>query len=367
MKIAIDGYDVGTLATGVGRVVHNVLVHLLDLRKEDEFHIFTREKLPEYQGIRIEQVVLPDRGGYLRWQNGPLRKALKRLPPDLLFAPNYILPVRCEWKSLLIEHDISAVSHPEWYSRKYALTRKYLIARSLKKSSRVVVPSEFIKKEIISRFRINPEKLNVIGWGIKDTFKRRPPEEVDKWAERKGLKDRVVIGYLGSIFNRRNIPLLVRAVELLRKEVPDLSLYIVGRDLTHPAQPLERLLNEGWIKWEASLSEQELPLFYSSLRAFAYLSTYEGFGFPPLEALACGAVPVLLNMSSLAEVFTGMAVMVEMLDEDEIKEALRKALTEARIRKDILDTFARRREEFSWMRAAREFSLLMDDVLKETQ
>jgi len=262
-----------------------------------------------------------------------------------------------------MEHDISVISHPEWYPRRYAFTRRYLVRRSLERAGLVVVSSVFVENEIVRLFGIDRNKIKLIGYGVEETFRRAPEDEVRRWRERKGLAGNKVIGFLGSIFKRRHVPELIRAVEALRPEFPEAVLYIVGEDFGvlggGGASPLR---GREWIRWDRVLPEEELPVYYSSLDAFAYLSEYEGFGFPPLEALACGTLPVLLDRSSLAEVFAGLAVMVKEPDEKEVAAALRAVLTEEKKRDAILEEFERRRPQFSWVQAARKLAGLIGEM-----
>lgn len=363
MKIALDGYELGRDAKGVGRVIQNLLLGLPDLLPEEEFLIFTKEKIGLSSRHRVEEHVLSGRGGYLRWQNGPLRKALKKADPDLLVASNYVLPLSCPWKSILIEHDISAISHPEWYSRRYALTRRCLVGRSLRRAGLVVVPSVFVEREIRASFKVGGDRIRPIGWGIEAKFQRAPEDRITRWREEKGLAGKQAIGFLGSIFKRRHVPELIRAVERLRRQLPEAALYLVGEDFGVLGRGEASLLaGREWIRWERSLPEEDLPLFYSGLDAFAYLSEYEGFGFPPLEALACGTLPVLLDGSSLTEVFGGLAVVVKAPDEEEVAVALRTALAGQDTRAKLLAEFERRRPQFSWTRAVRELAGLIEEM-----
>lgn len=365
MKIAIDGYELGREARGVGRVIDNILIPLFDLLPEDEFLVYTKESIGKYFHPRVSEHALPPRGGYLRWQNGPLRRALKKANPDIFVATNYTLPLFNPRDSVLFEYDLSVISHPEWYSRKYALPRRYLIKRSLEKAALVVASSEFIKKEILGFFDLRPEKIKVIGFGVEDKFRRAPGEKILAWKEKKGLTGKKAVGFLGSLFKRRHIPSLVRAVSLLRGEFPEITLYIVGKDLSgfRPGE-MARILSQEWVRWEEMLPEEELPLFYSSLDAFAYLSEYEGFGFPPLEALACGTPVVLMRGSSLEEVFGDVAIMVGNPEERKVMEALRTALMDEKRRVQLLNRFEQKRAQFSWQRTARELSFLLQNLKK---
>lgn len=363
MKIALDGYELGKEAKGIGRIIRNLLLPLPELLPDDDFLVYTREKTGISARYRVEEHVLPPSSGYLRWQNGPLRKALKNDKPDLLIAPNYVLPLSCPRRSVLIEHDISVISHPEWYPRRYALTRRYLVPRSLKRADFVVVPSISVEKEIRVFFKSGDLNIKIIGWGVEERFRRSPDDEVRRWRGKKGLAGKKVIGFLGAIFKRRHVPELIRAVEILRREFPGAVLYLVGEDFgVLGGGGSSSLRGRDWILWETALPEEELPLFYSSLDALAYLSEYEGFGLPPLEALACGTLSVLLERSSLAEIFSGLAIMVKRPDECEISSALKTALTDEKTRSGILSEFERRKPQFSWARSARELARLIGEM-----
>jgi len=362
LKIAVDCYEVVEYSTGVGRVIDNILTSLIDILPQYDFFVFTRESVKKYSGNNIKQFVIASHKGYFRWQNGPFVKKLREIDPDLLIASNYTLPFFNKWKSIVFEHDISFVTHPEWFSKKEALMRKYLVKRSLKKSTSIVAVSEFSKNEIVKNFNINPEKIKVLLHGVEDKFQRSLENDIYEWKEQKGLRDKKIIGYLGSIFNRRNIPLLVESVDLIRKELPETILYVIGKDLTHPPQNIAHVLNRDWIRWDTAIKDVELPLFYSSIDAFAYLSEYEGFGLPPLEALACGTVPVLLSETSLREIYTDMAIMVDSLDVHKIKEALITAIKDEGKKQDVLSRFSEKRPQFSWSKIAKEFSLVIESL-----
>lgn len=362
MRIVIDGYELGPGSTGVGRVARNIIPALASLFEEDRFFILTREVALPFSRPNGQQIILPSgKRGYFRWQNGLFWRACLRLEPHLIIAFNYTLPLICPWPSLLFVHDISMIVHPEWFPRKTARWRGWLLKRSLRQADEVIVPSGVTEKEIISHLKIKRDKIKVVYYGLEDKFQPVPEEDRRSFKQSRGLENRRIVGFLGSIFRRRNLPLLVEAVASLRVEFPDICLYVVGEDKTYPPEPISSLLNQEWIRWDKFLPEVELPLFYSTCDVFAYLSEYEGFGLPPLEALACGSVPIVLNRSSLGEIMVGLAFLVDEIKPGAVGQAIKEALVNPKKRQEIRKHFETRRLEFSWSRVA---SIVGEIILK---
>ncbi len=231
----------------------------------------------------------------------------------------------------------------------------------MRQADEVVVPSRATEKEIVSHLKIKADKIKVIYYGLEDKFQPVSEDYRRGFKQSRGLADRRIVGFLGSIFRRRNLPLLVEAVNSLRAEFPDICLYIVGEDKTYPPEPVSSLLDQEWIRWDKFLPEVELPLFYSACDVFAYLSEYEGFGLPPLEALASGSVPVVLNCSSPGEIMAGLAFLVDEINPEAVARAIKEALVNQKKREEVKKNFETRRQEFSWSRVA---SVIAEIILK---
>lgn len=365
MNIAVDGYEVGIPMGGVGRITAQLTSELSAIHPDWQLRLYTRTLTGLEFPPNVRVFPLSSDRGYLRWQNGPLRRSLRSQRPDLLLAPNYTLPLRSPWRSILFEHDISFVSHPEWYSRRDVLKTRWLVPRSLSQAEAVVTESEFSKKEILKFFPFVPEdKIRVIYPGIDDRFFRVASDTLAAWKRTKNLEGKTVIGFLGSIFNRRHIPELIEAVRLLRQRDPSVVLYLVGRDRTRPPQDIRgRVQGEDWILWEQRMGDEDLPAFYSACDVFVYCSDYEGFGLPPLEALACGTVPLVMDRTSLAEVYAGMAGMVKGADPEHIYQGLALLLEGENLRREMLQCFIERRSRFSWRKAAEDLGRLIRGIV----
>jgi hypothetical protein len=168
MKIAVDGYEIVAPMGGVGRITAGLLSVLAGLDPYGEIGLFVRRPTGLSFPANVQERVLSQDRGYFRWQNLPLRKALRDFRPDILLAPNYTLPVFYGRLAVLFEHDISYVSHPEWYSRRERMKTGWLLPHSLKRAAAVVTESEFSRQEILAHFpSVGADKVTVIHPGLE--------------------------------------------------------------------------------------------------------------------------------------------------------------------------------------------------------
>jgi len=351
MKIAVDGFDLVQQSTGVGRFLKNLLPELLKNDPENSYHLFLREDNHVLDGFaNLEKTIIPEKGGYSFWQNGPLRKKLVAGGYDLLFAPNGQLPFVYRGRSVLVIHDVSWKAIPSDFSWKERTGKDIKCRWSLKRAERVTTDAEFTKTELIGHYRVKAEKIQAIPLAIEPCFRRQTPEAIAAFKIKYGLRGKKIIGFLGSVFGRRHVRELIQAFGQLRKK-HELTLVIVGKNSAGSAMA-DALRQEGvvWIDW---LPEEQLNSFYSALDLFVYISDYEGFGFPPLEALACGTISLLLPTSSLREMYHDLALFVAVPEPGIVAQAIGRYLEtqEADTRK-ILAAWEIRKDYFSWQRVA---------------
>jgi len=358
MKIAVDGYDLVRQSTGVGRFLKNLLPELL---KEDpgiNYHLFLREDNHALDGCaNLEKTIIPEKGGYALWQNGPLRKKLVAGGYDLLFAPNAQLPFFYRGRSILVIHDVSWKAIPEDFSWKERTAKDVKCRWSLKRAAKIITDAEFTKTELIGHYRVKAEKIQAVPLAIEPCFRRQTQENIAAFKEKYGLRGKKIVGFLGSVFGRRHVLELIRAFDQLRKQ-HELALVIVGKNSAGGALA-EPLRQEGvvWIDW---LPEEQLNSFYSALDLFVYISDYEGFGFPPLEALACGTTSLLLPTSSLREMYHDLALFVAVPEPDAVAQAIRHYLeNQDADKRRILAAWEKRKDYFSWQRVAAAYRQIL--------
>jgi glycosyltransferase involved in cell wall biosynthesis len=264
----------------------------------------------------------------------------------VFFAPGYTAPLFWNTPTVVLVHDISFVAHPEWFSWKEGLRRRLVTRWSANHASLVLTVSEAARREILTLLGLPPNRVRCIYPGVASLCEGIA-------AQREPL-----VLFVGSIFNRRHIPDLIRAFGPIAKRHPDARLEIVGDNRTHPYEDPTALAAALGLQTRVHIRpyafDSELASLYSRARAFALLSEYEGFGHPPLEALACGVPSVLLDTDVAREVCGDAALYVRLNENSEITSALDALLFEDAVRARILSAAPSVLSRYSWRRAAAE-------------
>jgi glycosyltransferase involved in cell wall biosynthesis len=268
---------------------------------------------------------------------------------DVLFAPGYTAPLTLAGAvpTVVAVHDLSFAAHPEWFSMREGIRRRWLSQRSATRARAVITISKFTQRELTERFRVPESKVHVI-----------PPGITPLAAAPAMSNTRLNVLYVGSIFNRRRLPDLIRAFGPIARQYPAASLDIVGDDRSFPPEDLRQLvLLEGLteaVHWRGWVADRELAALYASARAFGFLSEYEGLGLTPLEALAAGVPPVLLDTAVARESCGGAALYVPNGDISATTRALERLLFDEATRGEILAAAPSVLARYDWPRAARE-------------
>jgi glycosyltransferase involved in cell wall biosynthesis len=223
--------------------------------------------------------------------------------------------------------------------------------RGIKRASHIIATSQTTRNDLIIYLKIPDDRISVIYNGVDHSIFK--PYKVRPF-------DRPYVLYVGSERPRKNLDRLFEAFARLRKEFPELLLIkvgVAGRTQEYRQEIMRKLDSLGIIQaviFVEYVSELDLAHYYSSAALLAYPSFYEGFGFPPLEAMACGCPVVTSNTSSLPEVVGEAGIMVNPLDTDSLVEAMRQVLTDSELRDDMVRKGLEQAKKFSWERAAEQ-------------
>ena len=358
MRIAIDARKLHDF--GIGTYIRNLLRHLSRIDQANEYVLLCHE--PD-MGVAATlgpnfRAVLERARNYSVVEQVHVPWVLMREKPDVYHAPHYVLPVAVRCRSVVTIHDCIHLMFPQYLPNRaahaYARGAMWSAAR---RSDRILTVSEASKRDILHFFNVPPEKIAVVYNAIDERFWIEPhEEEVERVRERFQLHQRFVL-YVGGIKPHKNLVRLIEAFAELRKgEFEELKLLIIGDEISKlPA--LRRAVHSHklhkHVRFLGFLPDETLAALYRLAAVFVFPSLYEGFGLPPLEAMASGTPVVTSNVSSLPEVTGDAAVLVDPHDARSIEHGIRRVLTDPALAAEMRQRGLMRAREFSWERSVR--------------
>jgi glycosyltransferase involved in cell wall biosynthesis len=353
VRIGIDARKLHDF--GIGTYIRNLLRQLARLDRETEFVILCRPEDVAVVAALGEnfRAVRETAGNYSLAEQVRIPLALRREGVTLFHAPHYVLPPLVGCRSVVTIHDCIHLMFPQYLPNRialgYARTSIRLAARM---ATRVMTVSESSKRDILRFVDTTPEKIDVIYNAYDERFGDEPLEaDVVRVRERYQLHDEFVL-YAGNVKPHKNLERLIEAFDLLRKSGLDhLKLVMIGDDIskyTALRRAVHRHQLHKYVRFLGYLPEETLAVMYRLAGVFVFPSLYEGFGLPPLEAMASGTPVVTSNVSSLPEVAGGAAVLVDPYDPRAIADGITSILTNEGLRADLRRRGLARAKQFSW-------------------
>ena len=357
MRIAVDGRELSPHPTGVGRYLLEILqAWTRDPAAADcEVTVYAPTGLDgslppsDGPGARLRTCVLPGSGG-TAWEQLRLPFALHAA--DVLYAPAYSAPLLARTPTVVTVHDVSFFAHPEWFRPREGLRRRWTCRVAAANAAAVLTVSAFSKAEIERWIGVPAHRIVVTPLGV--SARVRPVGPLDAPAGRDRAAP--VVLFVGSHLNRRRLPDLVRAFAPLVAQDPRARLVLVGENRSHPPEDIQAVARDLGIAAAVDarpwIRDDELAALYGQATAFAWLSSYEGFGLPPLEAMAAG-VPVVAGDTPVArEVYGSAATLVPVGDVAAVTAALLRLAADAPARAAQRAAGLAHVARFDWTRTA---------------
>jgi glycosyltransferase involved in cell wall biosynthesis len=366
MSIALDGLPLTTPKTGVGHYTFELALALAARAPANEFELVYPSSYPTIelhanpaasvlpQNLKLERVPVGPLARHW-WSNG-LPRYVRRNSIELFHGTNYDVPLWRRCPSVLTIHDLSLLLHPETHQKRSVRRARRRLPLMARTADAIIVPTECVRAEVCEHLKILREKVFAIPEAARASFRPTDAAQAAAVRQRLGVRENFLLA-VGTIEPRKNLLLLLSAFEALKRIQPDsdLQLVIAGGHgwLSGPLfEALEKSPARNRILLTDYLHDDDLRGLYSSCRAFVYPSIYEGFGLPPLEAMACGAPVIASRIPTLIETLGSAARFFDPRSSEQLVESIIQVTTDHDLRQGLIIAGLRQAEKFSWERTA---------------
>ncbi|NPV88361.1 glycosyltransferase family 4 protein [Coprothermobacteraceae bacterium] len=359
LDLFIHGIREGTLA-GIASYTKTLIEGLLQWGSDHEYVVYANSRARLEPSIlqlgTIKRVWAPSRGSAW-WEQLYFATPGSTRGLDLIHNPHSAPLKRCRVKQVVTVHDVIPLIEPEAFTKRNRVYWSFVWS-SLHRVDAVITVSEWSKRDIVTRLRVDPDRVNVVYPALR--FSPTGAETASGVASTltKYRIRKPYILYVGTLEPRKNVPTLLKAFKrLLEVLTDDLQLVIVGKTgwlFQDVFRTTEELGLQEKVVFTGFVPTSELPALYSSASVFVFPSLYEGFGLPPLEAMAFGVPVVVSNRASLPEVVGDAGILVDPTDPEEIAFQIKRVLEDSQLREVLGRKGLERAARFSVERLAKE-------------
>jgi glycosyltransferase involved in cell wall biosynthesis len=282
----------------------------------------------------------------------------------LLFSPANTGPLSVA-KQVVTIHDLSVIDRPEGFNPSFRAFYQFLLPRLARRVRAVITDSAFTRERLIEWAKIPPSRVHAIPLGVDRRFSQQQLDSIEKLRNTLEIPSPYYILSLGSIEPRKNLPRLFAAWERIQQALPDdVWLVVAGgkgkssvfKDVGIQIPPRVHLTGR--------VSDEFLPTLYSGALAFVYPSLYEGFGLPPLEAMACGTPVLTSNVTSLPEVVGDAGLLVDPYNVEAMAHGIRRLVEDSALREELRKKGLERAKQFTWERTAELTWAVLEEAME---
>jgi len=346
---------------GIGWFTYESLKRITVQHPEHHFYfIFDRRFDPDFIfSPNITPIVLSPQARhpllFWFWFECRLPRLLKQLKPDLFLSPDGYLPLKAGVKSLAVFHDLNFEHYPGDMPFFFRCYYRYFFPRFAKIATRIATVSEFSKQDIMRQYGKPPQQVDVVYDGANELYEPLSPGMISLTRE-KYTSGYPYFIFIGSLHPRKNLVNLFRAFDLFRHDHPEnIKLLIVGARkwwTKEISKAFKEMQYANDVVFSGRLNAGELVQVLGSSMALTYVSYFEGFGIPIVEAFRCGVPVITSNVTSMPEVAGDAALLVDPFDPFSIAGAMKKIAEDEGFRQDLIRKGMIRKDEFTWQRTA---------------
>jgi len=364
MRIGLDALPLTSPKTGVGHYTWEVAVGLALLQPATRFDLVYPTTSPPVtladgaefpSNLKLDRVPVGPMGRH--WWSIGLPRHIRRSAIDLFHGTNFDVPLRRRCATVLTIHDLSPLLYPETHTRRSVKRARRRLPMMVRLADAIITPTETVRGELAEYLKGTQEKIFAIPEAARAIFQPVDFAATESVRRRLGIGDEFLLA-VGTIEPRKNLEVLITAFEEVVRARPASGLQLV---IAGAAGWLSGPLFEAFGKSPAReriiltryLHDDDLRALYSSCRAFVYPSIYEGFGLPPLEAMACGAPVIASDIPALSETLDNAAHFFDPQSSQQLSKAIIQVTTNQDLRQRLMSAGLRQAREASWERTAR--------------
>jgi glycosyltransferase involved in cell wall biosynthesis len=346
----------GYRSAGITWYIYHLLGHLPEADSRIDYTLFMSERrYVAAPGVQVQLSRLPTHRPWARivWEQVAQPGIVSRMGVDLIHEPAFVGPLASACPFVVTIHDLSFLFYPQGFRALNRLYLKLFTRWSVRRARRIIAVSESTKRDLAQQVGISPVKMDVVYNGVDSSFRLLPAAEVAAFKAERGLPERFIL-FVGTLEPRKNVVRLIEAYAHLAGDRPPLMLVGGKGWLYDEIFALVEALNlADQVRFVGYVPAQDLPLWYNAADLFVYPSLYEGFGLPPLEAMACGTPVITSTASSLPEVVGQAGLLVDPTDAEALTAAMEQVLASTEMQEKMQMAGLAQAQSFSWRETAR--------------
>ena len=364
MRIGIDARFYGYIGKGLGRYTQKLIENLEKIDAENQYCVFLRkENWDEYKPVKSNFFkILADIPWYGWREQLQFPRLLKKLELDLVHFPHFNVPIFYKGKFVVTIHDLILLRYPTkkasalspffYFFKKIAYG--IVIRQAVKKAEKIIAVSKQTKRDIKKYLGV-PEKKIIVTYEAIDLSQNMPGDPCGKILEKYGIMKPYLL-YVGNAYPHKNLERLVLVFREISKKHPHLYLVLVGKE-DYFYKCLKNFVSKNFVKrviFADFIPDGDLGIVYSEALLYVFPSLCEGFGLPPLEAMAKNIPVASSNASCLPEILGEAAIYFDPEGMAEIAEMIEKALSDAGLRKKLIESGKQQIRKYSWEKMAKQ-------------